>query len=168
MRADRRAWPGVALALVLASGWAATAAPRPKVEWSIVTNQGRTQLMGTIDESEVDAELWARCRPDGMIDVGMGAESHVGKGKGEKVALTLTSAGQSVTIAGVSRESANVEMTGGIELQARLKPDDKLFAILATGQPITVTGPIETLKWEVRGLKVKVAQFLRSCARQKK
>ena len=98
-----------------------------------------------VDESEVDNEFWARCRSDGMIDIGMGAESHVGKGKGEPVSLTLTSGGQSVTISGVSRESKNVEMTGGIELQARVKRDDKLFAVLSTGQPIAVTGPIKPM-----------------------
>ena len=39
------------------------------------------------NESEVDYEFWAHCRTDGKIDVGMAAESHVGKGKGEAVTL---------------------------------------------------------------------------------
>jgi len=151
---------------MLAFGAIAVAAPR--VKWSVSKPEGRPFLLGMVDESEVDAEFWARCRTDGMIDVGMGAESHVGKGKGEKVSLTLASAGQSVTISGVSRESKDVEMTGGIELQARVKADDKLFAIPATGQPITVTGPIKTLKWEVRGLKGRVAEFLKSCSNSRK
>ena len=44
-----------------------------------------------------------------------------------------------------------------------VKPDDKLFAVLATGQPITVTGPIKPLKWGVKGLKPKVEAFLKGC-----
>jgi hypothetical protein len=95
----------------------------------------------------------------------MGAESHIGKGKGERVELTLTSGGQSATVVGVSRESINVEMTGGIELQARVRRDDKLFTVLATGRAITVTGPIRKppLKWGVKGLRSKVSAFLQSC-----
>ena len=120
--------------------------------------------VGPPKESEVDNEFWAHCRADGAIDVGMGAEAKVGKGKGEKVKLTFTSGGQSATVTGVSRESVNVEMTGGIELRGTVKRDDKLFAVLATGQPITVTGPIKPpLKWSVRGLKAKVAAFLGGC-----
>jgi hypothetical protein len=131
--------------------------------WMLSKQKGRPYLTAMPDVSEVDFEFWARCRADGTIDIGMGAESHVGKGKGERVSLTLASAGQTVTISGVSRESANVEMTGGIELRARVTRDDKLFALLMTGQPISVTGPIKPLKWEVKGLKAKVEAFLKGC-----
>ncbi len=131
--------------------------------WSLAKDEGQPFLSGMVDESEVDYAFWARCRADGTIEIGMGAESHVGKGKGEPVSLTLTSRGQTVKIAGVSRESKNVEMTGGIELQATVKPDDKLFAVLTTGQPIAVTGPIKAMKWTVKGLKAKVEAFLKGC-----
>jgi hypothetical protein len=155
----------LALAAVIVLASPAMAAP--KIVWDIYEREGQTYLEGMVDESEVDNEFWARCGKDGLIDIGMGAESHVGKGKGEKVSLTLTSGGQSVTIAGVSRESVNVEMTGGIELQARVKRDDKLFAILATGQPIRVTGSIrKPLRWDVKGLKAKVAEFFKLCGKQ--
>ena len=154
----------VALTLAAALAWPCGA--WAEVEWTLGKDKGRAFLNGMVDESEVDYEFWARCRADGGIDVGMGAESHVGRGKGEKVELTLTSGGQTAKVAGVSRDSVNSEMTGGIELQARVKRDDKLFAVLATGQPITVTGPIEEpLKWDVKGLKPKVRAFLRSCGK---
>lgn len=151
----------VALAIVAALAWPSAAAA--EIKWSLGKEKGKAFLNGMENESEVDYELWARCRADGDIDVGMGAESHVGKGKGEKVEVTLTSAGQIAKVAGVSRESVNVEMTGGIELQGKVKRDDKLFVVLATGQPITVTGPIKTMKWSVKGLKPKVDAFLKSC-----
>jgi hypothetical protein len=151
----------VALAVVAVLAWPCVAAA--EVQWSLGKEKGRPFLSGMQNESEVDFEFWARCRADKDFDVGMGAESHVGKGKGEKVELTLASAGQSAKVAGVSRISVNSEMTGGIELQEKVKRDDPLFAVLTTGQPISVTGPIKPLKWGVKGLKPKVAAFLKSC-----
>ena len=158
MAADMRL---VALTLVAALAWPSAAAA--EVKWSLGKEKGKPFLYGMENESEVDYELWGRCRADGDIDVGMGAESHVGKGKGENVELTLTSAGQTAKVGGVSRDSVNAEMTGGIELQGKVKRDDRLFAVLATGQPIAVTGPIKPLKWGVRGLKPKLEAFLKSC-----
>ena len=158
MAADMRL---VALTLVAALAWPSAAAA--EVKWSLGKEKGKPFLYGMENEAEVDYELWAHCRADGDIDVGMGAESHVGKGKGEKVELTLTSAGQSAKVAGVSRDSVNAEMTGGIELRGKVKRDDRLFAVLATGQPIAVTGPIKPLRWGVKGLKPKLEAFLKSC-----
>ena len=158
MPADMRL---VALTIAAAFAWPSAAAA--EVKWSLGKDEGRPFLYAMPNESEVDYEFWARCRTDGDIEVGMGAESHVGKGKGEKVELTLTSGGQTAKVAGVSRESKNVEMTGGIELQGKVKRDDKLFAVLATGQPIRATGPMKPLRWAVKGLKPKLDAFLKSC-----
>ena len=155
------------LALTVVAAFAAVlvlpSAARAEVQWTLGKDKGRAFLQGMHNESEVDFEFWAHCRTDGDIDVGMAAESHVGKGKGEKVELTLTSAGQTAKVSGVSRNSVNSEMTGGIELHGKVKRDDKLFAVLATGQPIAVTGPIKPLKWGVKGLKSKLDAFLKSC-----
>ena len=151
-----------ALTLAVALAWPGAASA--EVEWALRKEKGRAFLQGMQNVSEVDYEFWAHCRADGDIDVGMGAESHIGKGKGEKVELTLSSAEHSAKVVGVSRESVNVEMTGGIELQGRVKRDDPLFAVLATGQPIRVTGSIKKpLKWNVKGLKPKVSAFLQAC-----
>jgi hypothetical protein len=151
------------VALTVVAALALPTAAAAEIKWSLGKEKGQAFLNGMENESEVDYELWARCRADGDIDVGMGAESHVGKGKGEKVELTLTSGGQTAKVVGVSRDSVNSEMTGGIELQGKVKRDDKLFAVLATGQPIAVTGPIKPLKWGVKGLKPKLEAFLKSC-----
>lgn len=151
----------IALTVVAALAWPCVA--MAEVQWTLRKEKGRAFLQAMENESEVDFEFWAHCRPDGDIDIGMGAESHVGKGKGEKVELTLTSAGQSARVAGISRDSVNSEMTGGIELRGKVKRDDKLFAVLATGQPIAVTGPIKPLKWGAKGLKPKLDAFLKSC-----
>jgi hypothetical protein len=95
--------------------------------------------------------------------VGAAAESHVGKGKGEAVTLKLSSDGRTATLTGVSRESANVEMTGGIELRAVVARDHPLFVVLATGKPIAVSGPIKPITWQARTLKAKTAAFLQAC-----
>ncbi len=158
MTADMRL---VVLTVVAALAWPCAA--MAEVEWTLRKEKGRAFLQGMQNESEVDFEFWAHCRADGDIDVGMGAESHVGKGKGEKVELTLASGGQTAKIAGISRNSVNSEMTGGIELRGTVKRDDKLFAVLATGQTIAVTGPIKPLKWGAKGLKPKLDAFLKSC-----
>jgi len=107
--------------------------------------------------------FWAHCRADGAIDVGAAAESHVGKGGGEAVTLKLGRPLKSATLTGVSRHSENSEMTGGVELRATVSRDHPVFAVLAAGLKIKVTGPIEPLTWETKGLKQKVAAFLKAC-----
>ena len=132
------------------------------VVWRFTKEQGRPYLQGMSSESESDTEFWARCRADGKIDVGLGADSIVGKGEGEKVSLTLESAGIKATLNGVSRNSVNVEMTGGTELRTTISRDDAVFKVLAADKPIAVSGAIKAA-WPVKGLKAKVAAFLAAC-----
>jgi hypothetical protein len=133
------------------------------VKWSLSKKAGQVYLTGMPDESEVDYQFWAHCRAGGRIDVGAAAESHVGKGKGEAVTLKFVSADKTATLAGVSRESANVEMTGGVELRATVSREHPLFTVLATGKPIVVSGPIKPLNWRTKNLKAKAAAFLQAC-----
>jgi hypothetical protein len=133
------------------------------VVWTVSKEKGRAYLSGMPNESEVDYEFWADCRAGGKIEVGAGAEAHVGKGRGEAVTLKLMSAGKTATLTGVSRESENVEMTGGIEIRATVSRDHPLFAVLATGKPIRVSGPIKPMTWPVKGLSAKTAEFLKAC-----
>ena len=150
---------GLLVALLL---WPA-AAHAEDVVWSVSKNKGRAFLGGMPDVPEVDYELWAHCRRDGKIDVGAGAEAHVGKARGEAVTLKLVSAGKTATLTGVSRLSENSEMTGGIELRATVSRDHPLFEVLATGKPIAVSGPIKPMTWKVKGLSAKTAEFLKAC-----
>jgi hypothetical protein len=151
------AWLAAALLL------APTAASAADLVWMVSKKNGRAYLSGMPDEPEVDYEFWAHCRRDGKIEVGAAAEAHVGKGRGEAVTLKLTSAGKTATLTGVSRESENVEMTGGIELRATVSRDHPLFAVLVTGKPIRVSGPIKPMTWPVKGLSAKTAEFLKAC-----
>ena len=152
------------LPLLLAAAVAVPCAAQADVEWKLFKKDGRAYLQGFSGEYEGDSEFWAHCRRDGAIDIGVGAHSQVGKGKRDAVTLTLASAGLRARLSGVSRESANVEMTGGTELRAKVRPDDAVFAVLGTGRPIAVTGSIEQpATWGVKGLKAKVAAFLKAC-----
>jgi hypothetical protein len=150
---------GIVTALML---WP-VAASAAEVVWTLSKKNGRAYLTGMLNESEVDHEFWAHCRADGAIDVGAAAESHVGKGGGEAVTLKLARALKSATLTGVSRQSDNFQMTGGVELRATVSREHPVFAVLSAGSRIQVTGPIKPLTWEIKGLKQKLAAFLKAC-----
>jgi len=133
------------------------------IEWNLSKKDGRAYLNGMPKVSEVDNEFWALCRADGAIDIGAGAESHVGHGGGEAVTLHFKAGRKKATLTGVSRESENIEMTAGVELRATVAREHPLFAVLANGKPIAVSGPIKPLTWPVNGLKAKIAAFLKAC-----
>lgn len=141
-----------------------TPAAAAELQWNLKKKDGRPYLEAFSGEEEGDTEFWALCRKDRAIELGIGADSMVGKGEGERVTLTLKSAGKSATLTGLSRESVNVEMTAGRELRAVVSARDPVFAVLATGKPISVTGSVEkAATWTVAGLKAKVAAFLAAC-----
>jgi hypothetical protein len=54
-------------------------------------------------------------------------------------------------------------MTGGVELRAVVASAHPLFKVLGSGRPIKVSGPIKPLTWPVKGLKGKLATFLKEC-----
>jgi hypothetical protein len=150
-------WLAVPLLLV------ATNAAAADLEWKLSNKDGRLFLAGMPKESEVDNELWLHCRSDGAIDLGAGAESHVGRGNGEAVTLRLAAGFRRATLTGVSRESANYQMTSGVELRAVVTGAHPLFKVLANGKPIKVSGSIKPITWPVNGLKALAATFLKEC-----
>ena len=154
----QQVWLVVALLL-----WPAVANAADDVIWTVSKKNGRAYLGGMPDVPEVDYELWLHCRADGKIEIGAGAEAHVGKARGEAVTLKFVSAGKAATLTGVSRRSENSEMTGGIELRAIASRDHPLFAVLVTGKPIFVSGPIKPMTWQVKRLRAKTAEFLKAC-----
>jgi hypothetical protein len=141
----------------------AQAAAAANIDWGLDKQKGRPYLFGMPAISESDTIFWARCAGKQAIDLGIGGNNDVGKGKGEAVSITLKSGAVSTTIAGRSRKSANVEMTGTSELRAKVSAGHDVFKVLATGKPIAVSGSIEAETWPVKGLQSKVAAFLKSC-----
>ena len=86
-----------------------------------------------------------------------------GKGGGEAVTLKLRSGLKSTTLTGVSRHSANFEMTGGVEIRAVVARTHPVFGVLGNGSKVTVSGPIKPAVWPTKGLKAKVTTLLKSC-----
>jgi hypothetical protein len=129
--------------------------------WSLYRDdqRGGPVLSGMLGESESDTDLWIACRKDGRLEVGAGANSEIGTGKGEKVSVTFSSANKTAKLTGVSRESANFQMTGGTELFTVLKRDDPLFAVLRTGKPLKLNGA----EIGTEELPAKLAHFLALC-----
>jgi hypothetical protein len=67
----------------------------------------------------------------------------VGKGEGEKVALTFKSDGREAVVRGLSKWSDDSEMTGGTELVTEVKTSDPLFSVLQTGKAVRLSGSLE-------------------------
>jgi hypothetical protein len=145
--------------------WPAVA--KAEITWRFSDTAGRAYLQGYSDEIEGDNEFWARCRPDGSIDIGVGADSGVGSGIGDTVTLTLSSDEVSAQLTGPSRKSLNFQMTGGTELRARISRDDAVFhavfQVFVTGKPIRVAGIGRSVTWQTKGLKANAEAFLASC-----
>jgi uncharacterized Zn-binding protein involved in type VI secretion len=125
--------------------------------------KGRPYLFGMPSISESDTIFWARCAGNRAIDIGIGGNNDVGKGKGEAVSITLKSGSVSVKVDGQSRKSENFEMTGTSELRTKVSSGHDVFKVLATGKPIAVSGSMKAETWPVKGLRGKVAAFLKSC-----
>jgi hypothetical protein len=146
------------LAVVLAPALASA-----DVVWQLTKKQGQPYLQGMPNVTESDTQFWALCGAGGAIEIGVGADSNVGEGNGEAVTLTLIGGPARAALSGVSRNSANFQMTAGTELRAKISRGHDVFRVLAAGEPIAVSGSIKTATWPVRGLKAKVAAFLQAC-----
>ena len=109
-------WPGVAAA---------------EVVWTLSKKAGRAYLQGFSSVVEADSEFWAHCQADGSIQIGAGADSHVGKGRGETVTLTFTSGGATAKLAGTSRESQNFQMTSGMNCAPRSRAPIRCSSVFA-------------------------------------
>jgi hypothetical protein len=137
-----------------------------EMQWRLDTRNGRPYLELRDRGEEADTDFWASCRkPGDVVDIGILANTGVGKGRGEPVTLQLVGAAARIaTLQGVSRRSAYYQMTAGTELRATVTFGDPLFAILAAGGPVEVTGSIaRPLTLDVRGLATKLDAFMRAC-----
>ncbi len=154
----------LAAAAVLLLPLAARAAD-VSVIWSSEKQDGAATLSGQPDEEESDRVLFARCRADGRIDLGVGAYESVGEGKGEAVSVTLSAGGKNATLHGKSQNSPNFEMTAGTELATTVTKDDPVFAVFMSGQPVTIrTGATARPdRWSTKGLPASAQAFLAAC-----
>ena len=119
-------------------------------------------LIGMEQVEEGDYAFHAVCISPGTVKLGIGAASGVGKGEGEKVRVTLSTASHSVRIDGTSRNSANFEMTAGVELQATVPVTHPLFQLLVDPGPVKATGALRQT-WPAPGRATATKKFLAAC-----
>ena len=135
-----------------------------EIEWSISTVP---YLEARSTETESDASLRAFCTPGNRVILRFGAPASpgfMGEGGGEALSVTLESAGKTAPATGVSKQSVDSELTGGVELVTDISLDDPLFEVLSTGKPVTMVktdGKKEVLT-EGEG-SAKVKEFVKSC-----
>ncbi len=125
--------------------------------------RGGNVLWAMPDEPERDTDLWLMCRKDGRFAVGVGANSTLGKGKGEVISATLSSGGKTAILKGTSKNSINFEMTGGAELTTVVSKDDPLFAVLTTGKPIKLNSGGKTEMFGAGDAPKLLGKFLAGC-----
>jgi hypothetical protein len=92
------------------------------------------------DETESDALLRLGCHGFGLIDTHFGATFDIGKGEHEAISVTLTSGKLTARVKGLSIQSEDSELTGGVELLTALMAGDDAFAVLTSGKEITLKG----------------------------
>jgi hypothetical protein len=150
-----------ALCIVVSAAFAA-APSQAAMRWQA---GHRPSLLAHSTESESDRTFWALCRGPGAIELRIGADDFVGKGKGEPVSLTFASGGRRATLRGISKNSDDFQMTGGTELVTEVTRDDPVFAVLLTGKPVTITGSVKKpIMLDGKSAKPAVAKFLAACA----
>lgn len=119
-------------------------------------------LIGMVQVEEGDYAFHAVCTSPGAVKLGIGADVGIGKGEGEKVSITLATASHSTRIDGTSGNSANFEMTVGVELQTTVQLTHPVFQILLDPGPIKATGALRQ-SWPAQGRAAAARKFLAAC-----
>ena len=123
--------------------------------------EGRS-LIGMEQVEEGDYAFHAVCTAPGKAKLGIGADVGVGKGKGDKVSVTLATASHTVRIDGISGNSANFEMTAGVELQATVPLSHPVFQLLLDPGPVRTTGALRQV-WPDLGRAAATRKFIAAC-----
>ena len=105
------------------------------------------------------------CKTGGKIELGVGADVSVGKGKGEAVRLTARSGGETVPLDGVSRKSVNFEMTAAYELVKLTDAQDPLIQLLRKGKPVQFTGAGVKFTLTTDAFDKQFARFTQACVK---
>ncbi len=119
---------------------ALTFAGSAKADYEANSSEGSWIEIREPVENEGDTMLQLTCGPIGFVDVHLGGVFAIGKGEHEAVSATLSAGKLTATVKGLSIETSDFEMTGGIELLTALRSNDPLFAVLTSGQEISLQG----------------------------
>lgn len=119
---------------------ALTFAGSAKADYEANSSEGSWIEIREPVENEGDTMLQLTCGPIGFVDVHLGGVFAIGKGEHEAVSATLSAGKLTAQVKGLSIETSDFEMTGGIELLTALRSNDPLFAVLTSGQEISLQG----------------------------
>jgi hypothetical protein len=137
--------------------------------WTVNTIAGKKQLIGMEHipgDDGIDSLFRITCAAGGKIELGIGANVSVGKGKNEPVALTAVSGSTVVKVEGRSKESMNVEMTGTSELVKETGWDDPVLQLLMQSTPVAFRGVgVRRFIVPTTGFNAQLERFKRSCGR---
>ncbi|MBI5260352.1 MAG: hypothetical protein HY852_00870 [Bradyrhizobium sp.] len=136
----------------------ATVASATAVEWTLTKAPLELVGMPTDQGEEPDYVIRLTCKKGAVVQIGLGAYKDLGNGKAEPLSVTLISATQTVALSGKPAPSKNWNMTASSELRTEMPVSsmDKLSAVFATGEPITVSGAITDV-WTVSAKRKKKA-----------
>lgn len=121
------------------------------------------ELLGMTGEDEGDTDFRATCQPNKHAAIGIGAAEDVGTGKGEAVSITLKAGTRTLRIDGKSHNSANFEMTGGVELETEVDGKHEVFELLAGPGTIKVAGTTRPASWPDKGRAAATKKFVKAC-----
>ena len=115
-------------------------------------------------ENEGDTLLQLSCGPVGFVDVHLGGVFTIGKGEYEAASATLSAGKLTAQVKGLSIQTSDFEMTGGIELVTALRSNDDLFAVLTSGEEIALAGSERPEKFKLTADVTKALKtFLEKC-----
>jgi hypothetical protein len=140
-----------------------------KFQWMSDKSGGGWVLNGfdwTQGFNEQDTLVRFACRRGGKIEIGIGADLGIGKGRGEAVVMSARSGFATVRIEGVSRKSENFEMTSGIELvKAGVDANDPLIELLKLEGSATLKQEPngKSFTFPAKGFSAALAKFLKGC-----
>jgi hypothetical protein len=134
-------------------------------EYEANTSDGSWMEIREPVENEGDTLLQLSCGPIGFVDVHLGGVFAIGKGEHEAVSATLSAGKLTAQVKGLSIETSDAEMTGGIELITALRSNDPLFAVLTSGQEISLQGSERPERFTLSADVTKALKtFLAACA----
>jgi hypothetical protein len=110
-----------------------------KFKWTLA-KEGSEQILRGIDwiagDDSIDTAVRITCT-GGKLQIGIGAETSIGKGEHEPVWLNAISGTTVLKVAGTSEKSKNWEMTASNELVKSIEPDDPLVKLMLAGKLVT-------------------------------
>lgn len=153
---------------VLVAGASAAQTQITKFRWTADRGAAGWVLNGfdwTSGFNEQDALVRLACKRGGKLEIGLGADVGIGKGRGEAVAMSAKSGMASVRIDGVSKRSENFEMTSGVELVKSSDVNDPLIELLKMEQPVTFRQEPngKSYTFSAKGFGAALAKFLKGC-----